>query len=76
MFLDDETKWKQLAKWIIGIAASCILIFLGVRYISDIAGAALWLLDQMATLENSMDLLTASLLESIWPRYDINWTAG
>lgn len=41
MFLDDETKWRQLAKWIIGIAASCILIFLGVRYISDIAGAAL-----------------------------------
>lgn len=47
MFLDDETKWRQLAKWIIGIVASCILIFLGIRYISDIAGAALWLLDLM-----------------------------
>ena len=45
MFLDDETKWKQLAKWIIGIVASCILLFLGVRYISDIAGAVLWFMD-------------------------------
>ncbi len=47
MFLDDETKWKQLAKWIIGIVASCILIFLGVRYIFDIAGAVLWFMDLM-----------------------------
>lgn len=45
MLFDDETKWKQLAKWIIGIIASCILIFLGVRYISDIADAVMWLVD-------------------------------
>ena len=73
MFLDDETKWKQLAKWIIGIAASCILIFLGVRYISDIAGAALWLLDQMATLENSMDFSQLPFGEYL-PQIDIKLT--
>ena len=73
MFLDDETKWRQLAKWIIGIAASCILIFLGVRYISDIAGAALWLLDQMATLENSMDFSQLPFGEYL-AQIDINWT--
>ena len=73
MFLDDETKWRQLAKWIIDIAASCILIFLGVRYISDISGAALWLLDQMATLENSMDFSQLPFGEYL-AQIDINWT--
>ena len=73
MFLDDETKWKQLAKWIIGIAASCILIFLGVRYISDIAGAALRLLDQMATLENCIDFSQLPFGEYL-AQIDINWT--
>ncbi len=43
MFFDNREKRKQLAKWIIGVIAACILIFLGVRYISAIAAAVSWL---------------------------------
>ena len=43
MFFDNREKRKQLAKWVIGVIAACILIFLGVRYISSIAAAASWL---------------------------------
>lgn len=43
MFFDNREKRKQLAKWIIGVIAACILIFLGVRYISSIAAAVSWL---------------------------------
>ena len=35
MFFDNREKRKQLAKWVIGVIAACILIFLGVRYISS-----------------------------------------
>ena len=35
----SPVKRKEMAKWIIGIAAVCILIFLGVQNIGAIAGA-------------------------------------
>lgn len=43
MFFDNREKRKQLAKWVIGVIAACILIFLGARYISSIAAAVSWL---------------------------------
>lgn len=43
MFFDNREKRKQLAKWVIGVIAACILIFLGIRYISSIAAAVSWL---------------------------------
>ena len=43
MFLDDPKTRKQLTKWAVGTVAACILIFLGVRYISAIALAIKWL---------------------------------
>ena len=41
MFLDDFKTRKELTKWAVGTVAACILIFLGVRYISAIAIAGL-----------------------------------
>ncbi|MGN1048092.1 MAG: AI-2E family transporter [Eubacteriales bacterium] len=35
-------KRKQIAKWLIGIATVCILIFLGVQNIGVVSGAASW----------------------------------
>lgn len=43
MNLTPENR-KKLTKWLIGIAAACILIFLGVQNISAVAGAFKWLL--------------------------------
>lgn len=43
MFLDDFKTRKELTKWAVGTVAACILIFLGVRYISAIAIAVEWL---------------------------------
>ncbi len=43
MFLDDPKIRKILTKWAVGTVAACILIFLGVRYISAIAIALEWL---------------------------------
>jgi len=37
-------KRKVLSKWLIGIAAACILIFLGVQNIGIVAGAVSWVL--------------------------------
>ena len=37
-------KRKVLSKWLIGIAAACILIFLGVQNIGVVAGAVSWVL--------------------------------
>lgn len=42
MFLDDPKMRKTLTKWVVGTIAACILIFLGVRYISVIAFAVEW----------------------------------
>lgn len=41
---------KKLAKWIVGIVATCILIYLGVRYISVVANAVSWLLGILSPL--------------------------
>ena len=43
MFLDDPKTRKTLTQWAVGTVAACILIFLGVRYISAIAIAVEWL---------------------------------
>ena len=43
MFLDDPKTRKTLTQWAVGTVAACILIFLGVRYISAIAIALEWL---------------------------------
>ena len=44
MFEDTE-KRRQIAKWVIGVITVCILIFLGIRHISHVAGAVTWLTD-------------------------------
>ena len=44
MFLDDPKTRKTLTKWAVGTVAVCILIFLGVRYVSSIALAIEWLI--------------------------------
>ena len=43
MYLDDPKSRRTLTKWAVGTVAACILIFLGVRYISTIAMAVEWL---------------------------------
>ena len=50
MFLDDSKTRKNLTKWAVGTVAACILIFLGVRYISSIALAIGWLVDLVKPL--------------------------
>ena len=43
-------KKKKLAKWLIGIAAACILIFLGVQNIGTVASAVSWVFDLVLPL--------------------------
>ena len=50
MFLDDPKARKALTKWAVGTVAACILIFLGVRYISSIALAIEWLVSLVKPL--------------------------
>ena len=50
MFLDDPKTRKQLTKWAVGTVAACILIFLGIRYVSAIAIAVRWLYDLVEPL--------------------------
>lgn len=50
MYLDDPKTRKVLTKWIVGTIAACILIFLGVRYISAIALAVEWVVDLVKPL--------------------------
>lgn len=50
MFLDDPKTRKTLTKWVVGTIAACILIFLGVRYISVIAFAVDWLFELVKPL--------------------------
>jgi predicted PurR-regulated permease PerM len=40
---DDVKKRRQAAKWLIGIITACILIYLGVRHIDQVANALLWI---------------------------------
>lgn len=42
---EDAAKRRQAAKWIIGIISICILLYLGVRHIDQVAGAILWLVN-------------------------------
>ena len=50
MFLDDPKARKALTQWAVGTVAACILIFLGVRYISSIALAIEWLVSLVKPL--------------------------
>ena len=50
MFLDDPKTRKNLTKWAVGTIAACILIFLGIRYISAIAIAVQWLYELVKPL--------------------------
>ena len=50
MFLDDPKTRRTLTKWAVGTVAVCILIFLGVRYISSIALAIEWLVSLVKPL--------------------------
>lgn len=50
MYLDDPKTRKTLTKWIVGTIAACILIFLGVRYVSAIALAVEWVVDLVRPL--------------------------
>lgn len=43
-------KRKKLGKWLIGIVAACILIFLGVQNIASVANAISWITSLMAPL--------------------------
>ncbi|MBR3973358.1 MAG: AI-2E family transporter [Oscillospiraceae bacterium] len=59
MFLDDPQNRKTLTKWAVGTVAACILIFLGIRYVSAIAIAVQWLYDLVKPL------LTGTILAMI-----------
>lgn len=50
MFLDDPKTRKTVTKWAVGTIAACILIFLGVRYVSAIAIAVQWLYELVKPL--------------------------
>lgn len=43
-------KQKQIAKWVIGIATACILIYLGVRHIDAVVGTVLWVIGLITPL--------------------------
>jgi len=45
MLIENKAKRKLLSKWLIGIFAVCILIFLGVGHLNIIANAITWLVD-------------------------------
>jgi predicted PurR-regulated permease PerM len=42
---DTSEKRREISKWFIGIFTCCILIYLGFRHISSVAGAISWLID-------------------------------
>ncbi len=48
--LNDREKMQMIAKWLIGIAAVCILIYLGVRHVGNIGNAIVWFADLMQPL--------------------------
>lgn len=45
MLIENKEKRKIISKWIIGIFVACILIYLGIRYVSVVAYAISWLMD-------------------------------
>lgn len=44
MFEDTE-KRRQTARWLIGVITICILIFLGIRHIDQVAAAIVWVIN-------------------------------
>lgn len=42
---DNPEKRRQLAKWVIGVVAACVLIYLALRHMATIADAVMWLVD-------------------------------
>ena len=42
---EDTGKWRQIAKWVIGIFTICILIYLAIRHVYYVAGAVTWLVE-------------------------------
>ncbi|MBQ4560720.1 MAG: AI-2E family transporter [Clostridia bacterium] len=46
----NSSRMKKLAKWIVGIVAVCILIFLGVKHIAVIARSVAWIFDLFGPL--------------------------
>ncbi len=43
--MNDKEKMQVIAKWVIGIVAVCILIYLGVRHVGNIGNAIVWFAD-------------------------------
>lgn len=62
MFEDIETH-KKLSKWIIGTFTACILIYLGIRHISHVADAVMWLKD-LLNPQNSRIRMTTNKINS------------
>lgn len=48
--LENTEKRHQLAKWLISIITICILIYLGIRHINQLAVAVTWLKELMNPL--------------------------
>lgn len=48
--IESSEKRKQLAKWIVGIITICILIFLGIRYINNVADTIMWMIELISPL--------------------------
>ena len=48
--ITDNIKLKQITKWLVGVVASCILIYLAIRHLDKIAGAISWLMHIMLPL--------------------------
>lgn len=40
---ENTGKWRQIAKWVIGIFTICILIYLAIRHVYYVAAAVAWL---------------------------------
>ena len=50
MFPFDEKQRKILSRWIIGIVSVCVLIYLGVRHVSQLAYAVQYVFSLIAPL--------------------------
>lgn len=43
--MSEKEKMRQAAKWVIGVAAACIFMYLGIWHIKNVAAAVAWLVD-------------------------------
>lgn len=50
MNFEQPADRRKLARWLVGVATACILVYLGIRYVSVIAMAIGWLLDLLLPL--------------------------